>query len=508
MVEYLARGFALARIRPNEKRPTDSKWTVRGRRPDEFQPGDNLGLMTGALSGNLVCVDVDSAAALLLADRCLPPTKMLGGRAGKPRSHRYYRVTDLDPELTAPPSVAGGIGGPRTRRFRGPEGMILEMLGTGSQAVEAPSIWVGADGARREPRLWHEFEEPAEVPHRELYDAVVALARECGYQERRPKVRERAARQVPSLQPIPPGEAARQARSYLAQVPAAIEGQGGDARTFFVACLLIRDFGLSGEEAWPLFLEYNARCQPPWGVPELVHKLKCADEYEGPRGGRLRRTGRRIEVCVRTDCDAIMVGLDCRGEGGSYVLLEPGLWAGFVRLGKKKQELAVELAEVDWRGKEVILTPASTIATNTREVWDEFWLAYLLRQRGARVRSLRLPPLDGRRRTFSQADGTEQEVAPPWTARKAFAAAQEASRKAEEGERAWRALPRRKGSPKLAQAVEWLEERGARRLSADVVESATEAGISKGTLRRAMKVVSGSLDCPAGGSCKPLSLPP
>jgi hypothetical protein len=108
--EYIARGIAVARIVPGQKRPTDKGWTHRSRRPDEFAAGDGIGLMTGALSGQLVCLDLDSPEALALADRHLPPTRLLGGRAGKPRSHRYYRVRDLEPALTAGPEVAGGAG--------------------------------------------------------------------------------------------------------------------------------------------------------------------------------------------------------------------------------------------------------------------------------------------------------------------------------------------------------------------------------------------------------------
>jgi hypothetical protein len=65
------------------------------------------------------------------------------------------------------------------------------------------------------------------------------------------------------------------ARAYLAKIPSAISGAGGHDKTFTAACALVR-FGLSASEAWPLLLEYNARCSPPWNERELEHKLRDA----------------------------------------------------------------------------------------------------------------------------------------------------------------------------------------------------------------------------------------
>ena len=66
------------------------------------------------------------------------------------------------------------------------------------------------------------------------------------------------------------------ARRYLAATPPAIEGQRGDVRTFCVCCRLIGRFGLTEEEAMHLLSGWNARCQPPWTVHELVAKVRSA----------------------------------------------------------------------------------------------------------------------------------------------------------------------------------------------------------------------------------------
>jgi hypothetical protein len=63
------------------------------------------------------------------------------------------------------------------------------------------------------------------------------------------------------------------ARAYIAAMPPAISGQHGHDATFAVAKKLIHDFGMSETEAWPIFLDYNARC---WNEDELRHKLEGA----------------------------------------------------------------------------------------------------------------------------------------------------------------------------------------------------------------------------------------
>jgi hypothetical protein len=65
------------------------------------------------------------------------------------------------------------------------------------------------------------------------------------------------------------------ARTYLANLPPAISGQGGHNATFRAACWLVR-FGLSDADALVLFREFNQRCQPPWTEKDLAHKLRDA----------------------------------------------------------------------------------------------------------------------------------------------------------------------------------------------------------------------------------------
>jgi hypothetical protein len=78
------------------------------------------------------------------------------------------------------------------------------------------------------------------------------------------------------------------ARRYLASVPPAIAGQHGDVHTFRVCCRLTRGFALNDDQALHVLTDWNARCQPPWSLEELLDKLRRAARYgREPVGGLL-----------------------------------------------------------------------------------------------------------------------------------------------------------------------------------------------------------------------------
>ena len=79
-----------------------------------------------------------------------------------------------------------------------------------------------------------------------------------------------------------PQNPADRARKYVAQMPSAVSGKGGHDATFAVAMTLIHGFALSEIDAWPILLEYNARCQPCWSERELRHKLSEAGKLSRP----------------------------------------------------------------------------------------------------------------------------------------------------------------------------------------------------------------------------------
>ncbi len=158
--EYVRRGWAVVPL--NGKRPVYRNWTglrlTHEDLPKHFARDENVGVLLGTASGNLVDVDVDHPAAIRLADRLLPPTGAVFGRASKPGSHRFYRIS-------------GPL--PQTKRWVGPDGeVLLELRSTKAQTMFPPSIHPESG----EVVAWERFEEPGEVTAEELVEACSRLA--------------------------------------------------------------------------------------------------------------------------------------------------------------------------------------------------------------------------------------------------------------------------------------------------------------------------------------------
>ncbi|MGH7114255.1 MAG: PriCT-2 domain-containing protein [Stellaceae bacterium] len=90
LAEYRRRGWALVPIPAGQKETYDKGWPARAYVAADFQIGDNVAVMLGPRSGELVDVDLDCPEALALADLYLPKTGAEFGRASKPRSHRLF----------------------------------------------------------------------------------------------------------------------------------------------------------------------------------------------------------------------------------------------------------------------------------------------------------------------------------------------------------------------------------------------------------------------------------
>lgn len=94
---------------------------------------------------------------------------------------------------------------------------------------------------------------------------------------------------APAVEHIDPADAERRGRSYLEGLVAAgdvaIEGKGGDNRTYAVCCWL-RDAGCTPEQSLALLQEiWNPHCIPPWSDEELGVKIEHASLYgQNPEG--------------------------------------------------------------------------------------------------------------------------------------------------------------------------------------------------------------------------------
>ena len=246
--DLIGRGYAVCALDPREKKPTYPEWPIRPLRPEDFRAGEGIGVLAGPLSGTsghaLVFIDLDSPRAVALADDHLPPTGMMEGRAGKPRSHRGYmvRLATIPADQVSAAPMAGsaarqryGHPGPRTSHFA----KTLDVIGTGGQVACPPTLH--SSGERRE---WHGGVPgpPAAVDYPDLRRGVAGLLTACGYASAakaktvvaagfaeagiddaavaRDSVGESAIASAD-------GPLLRRARRYLEVVPAAVAGQGG-----------------------------------------------------------------------------------------------------------------------------------------------------------------------------------------------------------------------------------------------------------------------------------------
>ena len=102
------------------------------------------------------------------------------------------------------------------------------------------------------------------------------------------------------------GRILQRAAAYLAKLPPAVAGERGHNRTFHAACVLIKGFDLTIDEARPLLGAWNSGCLPPWSAAELEHKLRSAAAAADtrPRGylltGSLRANPRSAIAPVPT----------------------------------------------------------------------------------------------------------------------------------------------------------------------------------------------------------------
>jgi P4 family phage/plasmid primase-like protien len=313
------RGYGIVWLRAGEKTPKRLGWQLKSQEPSDYTPGSNLGILCGRLSSNLVLVDIDTLKALELADTSLPPTGMIDGRPGKPRSHRWYVVTDIPPALTALENCAGGMGGPRSTKYSDPatNKAVVEFKATGQQAVVPPSIWT--NGSQQEERVWYdaggqvvaEPGEPAVIDCQTLFDAVYQLATTAGARPAKwvaalqepaaspksKKIKEphgaKPKKEPKATVPTPPDALVQDgvlliplpdridvAAACIYHVPAARSGHGGHDMTFRVARALVNDCALPREDALAILKEYNQRLgaegEEMWTEADLIHKIDSA----------------------------------------------------------------------------------------------------------------------------------------------------------------------------------------------------------------------------------------
>ena len=78
------------------------------------------------------------------------------------------------------------------------------------------------------------------------------------------------------------------ARKWLKRQAPALDGQGGNRRTYDVACAVARGHDLTEDEALTAMRDWNQMCQPPWSDDDLRDVIRHAIRYaKGPAGTKL-----------------------------------------------------------------------------------------------------------------------------------------------------------------------------------------------------------------------------
>lgn len=221
-----------------------------------FSEGEhNIALISGAISGTVV-VDGDSPLACdLIEDQTTPTMRVLTSKG----AHYYFRhpggrVPNSVRVLDDPPIDLRGDGG--------------LTIGPGSLHASG-SYYRLPDGED----LWSVQELPL---FERAWFALPERIHETAF------IRPHLVFATPDQQ-----KAFGDAKAYMAKVPGAVQGAGGDTHTYVMACRLVRGFNLSDDAALEILADWNNTCVPPWKLEELAAKVRHARAYGSQEFGAM-----------------------------------------------------------------------------------------------------------------------------------------------------------------------------------------------------------------------------
>jgi Bifunctional DNA primase/polymerase, N-terminal/Domain of unknown function (DUF927) len=161
------RGLSPIPVPAREKNPNRKDWQqliiAEADLPRYFNGAEqNIGVLTGAPSGDHVDVDLDVPEAVHIGALLLPTTHMRHGRGRNPHSHFWYRAPNV-----------------KTERFQFVEAgqhaatTLAELRGTGTQTLVPPSEH---DTDHGDHYAWDELDTAADIPAGELRRRVAIVA--------------------------------------------------------------------------------------------------------------------------------------------------------------------------------------------------------------------------------------------------------------------------------------------------------------------------------------------
>lgn len=311
-LRLLSLGFSVIPIKSRDKKPALNSWKeFQTRRPTEAEVRGwfadtalNVAIVTGAVS-RVVVIDGDSPEAVSwLATNHPSPIRT---STSKGRKHFFF----LHP-------------GHAVRNGAKLAGMALDVRGDGGYVVAPGSVH--SSGA-----IYTEEGDWSEIDHLPTFQASWL------------------AEKVQPL--VRPQEALdKRVRAYIAATPGAVQGQGGDAHTFRMACKLVREFLLPDDLALAYLADWNSKCSPPWSMMDLQKKITSAVRSgTAPMGSKIESDHRRPNTWRPPTSTTPSASVDAGGDGSLEELLrknDKGRWL------KTPRNLALILRLHDqWGGK-------------------------------------------------------------------------------------------------------------------------------------------------------------
>jgi hypothetical protein len=216
------------------------------------------------------------AVALFLASRAFPAPIMASSGNGW---HLHYRI-DVPNNEAATETVRNALRELSNRFSNAAVTVDTKVFNAARVCKLYGTVARKGDHSTERPHRVSELVSVPETIHVCDWSKIEALAADA------PKEKPKATRDKSRTKPR--RSIVDRAAAYLQKIPPAVSGESGHDVTFHAACVLVRDFDLSIEDALPILAEWNERCVPPWSDRELLHKLQDADKAPGERGRALQ----------------------------------------------------------------------------------------------------------------------------------------------------------------------------------------------------------------------------
>jgi hypothetical protein len=257
-LKWAAQGFHVFPILPLRKEPAVKDWeaaaTTDAAQIDVWwtqNPLYNIGFAPGRSGSTVVDVDPPLGFETLKALPALPDTFTIKSPRGG--VHLYF---DGD----GPTSVG------TEKRGLGPK---IDTRGIGGYVLVPPSVIGPGEYANNPNGGNYDYENQTEIAEVPEWVALRIDNR---------KERHTAAEDTALDQGANVARARRLVADYIAAGDIAVQGAGGDDRTYRL-CAEVANFGLSADVIADIVKPWNAACQPPWEDEELAGKIANALSY-------------------------------------------------------------------------------------------------------------------------------------------------------------------------------------------------------------------------------------